>query len=314
MSWENRRFLSGPSSSLWWATTGLGPCWAEVVDGQLLRILVVGRDDKNRSRIGEGLLNLESAELRISDDPVLDLGERGSFDFNGVSYPWLVKTPNAERLYYTGWTKGHHVPFINDLGVAERGNGTKSFIRHSRAPILQRTDEEPFGTGSVCVLKEGNTWRMWYTAFVSWQKTPGDNKHYYHIRHATSKDGLVWTRSTKPCIDFDERLGEYVTGRPSVLQYKGHYLMWFSVRGSAYKIGFALSYDGIEWRRFHNFFDLKSSGNGWDSDMVCYGHVVLLNDSLAMLYTGNGYGRSGFGVATLSLSNLDQALSEWDSE
>jgi len=308
MSWENRRFIKGPSSSLWWASTGLGPCWAEVVEPSVLRLLVVGRDSENRSRIGEGVLNIDSLDLILGDDPVLDLGERGTFDFNGVAYPWLVRTPSAERLYYTGWTKGFHVSFINDLGVAERDLFSKHFKRHSRATILSRTDDEPFGTGSVCVLATENSWRMWYTSFVSWQMSPTDDKHYYHIRTATSMDGLSWSRPGKPCISFDEGRGEYAISRPSVLRFRDKYLMWFSVRGESYRIEFAWSPDGVAWTRMNDVLSLSRSDHGWDSDMTCYGHVVQMNDSLLMIYVGNGYGRSGFGVATLPLSKLDQVL------
>lgn len=308
MSWENRQYVAGPRSSLWWATTGLGPCWTEVVNRELLRLFVVGRDNENRSRIGEGLLNLATMDLQLSDDPVLDLGERGTFDFNGVSYPWLVKTPSVERLYYTGWTKGHHVPFINDLGVAERGRLEIEFRRCSRASIFPRTNEEPFGTGSVCVIETEGRWQIWYTSFVSWQKKPWDDKHYYNIRTATSSDGLTWARLSKPCIDFDETQGEYAIGRPSVLHYRGQYLMWFSVRGESYRIEFACSQDGFTWKRVNNLLGLSRSHSGWDSEMACYGHVVSLNDKLLMVYSGNGYGRSGFGIATLSLGRLDQLL------
>lgn len=311
MSWENRRHICGPSQAIWWATTGLGPCWAEIVDCQTLRLLLVGRDSENRSRIGEGRLNLDTLQFQLNEDPVLGLGERGAFDFNGVSYPWIVKTPNSERLYYTGWTRGYHVPFINDLGVAERTEPEKQFKRYSRAPIFPRTNEEPFGTGSVCVLKNGGQWQMWYTSFVSWQKTPNDHRHYYHIRTATSSDGLAWTRLSEPCIDFDVRHGEYAIARPSVLHYRGKFLMWFSVRGASYHIEFACSKDGMTWKRFDDDLSLHRSHIGWDSEMVCYGHVILVNDVLVMLYTGNGYGRSGFGIATFPLDRLDQLLSHY---
>jgi predicted GH43/DUF377 family glycosyl hydrolase len=246
--------------------------------------------------------------LQLSEDPVLDVGERGTFDFNGVSYPWLVRTPDTERLYYTGWTKGYHVPFINDLGLAERGPLAKQFSRRSRATIFSRTNDEPFGTGSVCVIKTENLWKMWYTTFVTWQNTLNDAKHYYHIRSAVSPDGLSWSRLSEPCIDFKEGLGEYAIARPSVLQYQGNYLMWFSVRGAAYRIEFAWSRDGTVWERHSDVLALGSSDGGWDSDMVSYGHVVLAGDSLLMLYTGNGYGRSGFGITRLPLSELDREL------
>lgn len=84
--------------------------------------------------------------------------------------------------------------------------------------------------------------------------------------------------------------------------------MWFSVRGESYRIEFACSQDGSTWKRVNNLLGLSRSHSGWDSEMACYGHVISLNDKLLMVYSGNGYGRSGFGIATLSLGRLDQLL------
>jgi hypothetical protein len=108
--------------------------------------------------------------LQLNDDPVLELGERGASDFNGVSYPWLLKTPNAERLYNTRRFLDYHISFISDLGVAERVDPEEQFKRYSRSSIFPRTNEKPYGTGSVCVLNNRDQLQMWYTSFVSWQK------------------------------------------------------------------------------------------------------------------------------------------------
>jgi hypothetical protein len=39
------------------------------------------------------------------------------------------------------------------------------------------------------------------------------------------------------------------------------------------------------------------SDSGWDSEMVCYPYVFKHNDNIYMLYNGNRYGLSGFGIA-----------------
>ena len=81
------------------------------------------------------------------------------------------------------------------------------------------------------------------------------------------------------------------------------YHMWFSyrsgLRDQTYRIGYAVSSDGIGWER-----DLVSSGidvssNGWDSEMIEYPYVFEHNGQVFMLYNGNGYGKTGFGLALL---------------
>ena len=107
--------------------------------------------------------------IEIIETPTFLPGEIGCFDDCGVSYPWIVHTENEEKLYYTGWMRGIQTPFQNALGLAYR-NGS-SYERISRAPLLPRTNEEPFSSGSMCVLREKNNWQMWYTSFESWYKS-----------------------------------------------------------------------------------------------------------------------------------------------
>jgi hypothetical protein len=41
------------------------------------------------------------------------------------------------------------------------------------------------------------------------------------------------------------------------------------------------------------------SDSGWDSDMICYPRVFSHVGRLYMLYNGNGYGKTGFGLAVM---------------
>jgi hypothetical protein len=42
---------------------------------------------------------------------------------------------------------------------------------------------------------------------------------------------------------------------------------------------------------------LVASGEGWDAAMVCYPHVFEQGGNRYMLYNGDGFGRTGFGLA-----------------
>ena len=76
--------------------------------------------------------------------------------------------------------------------------------------------------------------------------------------------------------------------------------MWYSVRGGAYRLGYAESTDGIVWERKDDRAGLPVSQDGWDSEMITYPVVFRHRDTLQMLYNGNGYGRTGIGLATQS--------------
>ena len=62
---------------------------------------------------------------------------------------------------------------------------------------------------------------------------------------------------------------------------------------------YAESPDGISWTRSPGAPGLDVSDEGWDSQMVCYPFVLDHGGRRYMFYNGNGYGRTGFGVAVL---------------
>ena len=48
-----------------------------------------------------------------------------------------------------------------------------------------------------------------------------------------------------------------------------------------------------------NAVGIDVSKNGWDSEMICYPYVFDHKGKRYMLYNGNGYGKTGFGLAVL---------------
>jgi hypothetical protein len=303
--WEKKGLIIQPPVEYYWLAGGVGHCHAAFLSNRKILLTLCGRDELGRSRIGEALWSIDSGECEISGDSLIPLGELGTFDYNGTSYPWVVCDNNTHYLYYTGWNQGLHVPFMNGLGLAIK-NKSGNYIKQSRAPIIHRSDAEPIGTGSVCVLKEHDLWRMWYTSFERWGSIElNEERHYYNIKYAESDNGVDWKRLGKICINFNQLNGEYVTGKPAVIKYKGWYLMWFSCRGESYRIGFAASRDGFNWLRNDAALGLEVSSKGWDSEMVCYGFPLLLDKRIILIYCGNRFGRTGLGWAQLSLNDLD---------
>ena len=73
--------------------------------------------------------------------------------------------------------------------------------------------------------------------------------------------------------------------------------MWYCYRGDAYRIGYAESADGVEWVRRDDLAGITASEHGWDSQMVAYPCVFDCDGARYMLYNGDGYGRTGIGLA-----------------
>ena len=310
MSWNKQGRILTPSNTGNWYHGGFSGAHAVLDNAGNINIYLTGRDAENRSRIGVcGFDAITGNVVQISEIPILELGERGAFDYNGTGYPFYINNENTELLYYTGWTRGVHVDFINDLGLAEKTTDQPLFTRVSRASIFPRNNEEPFGTGSVCVLQDSGIWKIWYTCFDRWEERTEGLRHYYHIRYAESHNGVEWNRNRTICIDVDTSQNEYVAAKPFVMKYKGHYLMWFAYRGNAYKVGFAVSKDGKDWKRHDDSrLCIQASAEGWDSEMVCYSSVLLHQDNALMFYNGNGYGKTGLGWAVMPLEIFEQEL------
>jgi hypothetical protein len=83
------------------------------------------------------------------------------------------------------------------------------------------------------------------------------------------------------------------------LREKGVYKMWYSYRGGKYRIGYAESTDGKIFTRMDEAVGIGVSEDDWDSDMVCYPCVFDLRGVRYMIYCGNEYGKTGFGLAVL---------------
>lgn len=292
--------LAAPLGLDWAATHAAVPTIGATRDGgDVVDLYVATRDRDNRSWIARALLDISGDRPQVAaldPEPVLAPGELGAFDDAGVTPSCVVRRGADTWLYFTGWSRGVSVPFTLAIGLAISHDGGP-FRRVSRAPILGRTANDPFMTASPHVLCEPDGgWRMWYVSCARWVRHGDGVRHHYHLRHGSSDDGVVWSTTGRACLDFaDER--EYAFSRPCVVRDGDGYEMWFSVRGEAYRLGYARSANGLHWERRDEAAGLAASETGWDAEMVAYPHVFEHGRRRLMLYNGNGYGRTGVGSA-----------------
>jgi hypothetical protein len=298
--WVKRGRIFEPAGQAPWIGTHAALPVVEPID-RGHRVYFCSRDSAGRSQIGYGELARGATQIdRVSPEPVLRPGSLGVFDDAGVTTSCLVRRDDRAYLYYTGWSRGVSVPFYLNIGLAisEREG---PFQRISAAPLLDRIAADPYLSASPWVLVESNLWRMWYVSGTGWETINGQPRHNYHIKYAESPDGLHWVRTGAVAIDYGE--GEYAFGRPCVMRDpgSGRYRMWFSVRGDAYRLGYAESVDGLVWERNDRQAHVPLSASGWDSEMITYPVVFAEGGSLHMLYNGNSYGQTGIGLATWAL-------------
>lgn len=298
MNWQKKGLLIVPQKKLWWMQTHAMLPTVDWVKDDLYRVYFSGRDKHNRSYIGFALIKIdqEIKVVKYSQEPVLGLGQLGCFDDNGVTPSWMVSHRGKKYLYYIGWNQRSRVRMSLVAGLAISRNKGKTFKRYSPAPILERTSQEPYNILTApCVIKEKSRWQMWYVSCLGWVH---EDLPRYNIKYAQSKDGINWQRKGRVCIDFKSKK-ENALARPCVIKEKGIYKMWYSYKGKDYRIGYAESKNGIQWRRKDDLADINVSHSGWDSQMVEYAYIFQHQGKKYMLYNGNDYGKGGIGWAVL---------------
>jgi len=248
--------------------------------------------------------------IYVHNRPILPLGGRGTFDQFGVMPGCVLRVNNEVWLYYVGWMRTLGAPYTHALGLAISDDGGSEFKRLSQGPLFGRSMKEPFLQNSPYVFNSGDGFHMWYSSGIEWIEQGEHLESIYVLMHATSNDGVSWQRDGVPCVPV--KLESECQTNPSVMQIGGRLYMWFCYRCGldfrtperGYRIGVAWSEDAINWQRDDSLGALEPSKEGWDSEMVCYPCVVNVDKQTYMFYSGNYFGRDGFGYATLLSGDL----------
>ena len=284
-------------------------CW-ELSSG-LLRISVAARDIQNRIHVITFDADPEDGMRirRIDQAPIYGPDRLAGTKSIGLSS--MVREPEGRlRAYGAALWLTPPCYQISIFSCVSEDEG-----RSFSDPVIVLPAEQNGGmpVTSGCVRREGPIWRMWYTAFEAWiLRADKDPDSRYSIRHATSRDGLIW--QPDPGIALARRSdAEAGIINPTVIADGTGYEMWCSLRGPysdanpflrRYRLIRATSADGV---RFVNDEQVRVFANppapgDWDHEMQCYPYVFRSNNRPDILfYIGNGYGSEGIGWATRPL-------------
>lgn len=306
MRWIKLKHLFAPEGQYPWMHSHAANPVVEVLPDGTWLVYFTSRDTANRSHISALIIDPQQ-NFRIQSicpRPLLQPGQAGLFDDSGTAMGYLIHINNRRYLYYLGWNLKVTVPWLNTIGLAlESGmkeDGFPVFEKFSLAPLMDRSAEDPFSISYPSILWDEHIFRMWYGSNLSWGKDQHEMQHV--IKYAESNDGIHWNRLNIISVPL-EHPNEYALSKPIVLKENGVYKMWYSYRGcnhiSTYRIGYAESTDGVYFRRKDAEAGIDVSPEGWDSEMICYPYIFKSGSDTFMLYNGNGYGKTGFGLAQL---------------
>lgn len=304
MKWEKKGFVyCANGGAEWMYQSAMLPTPLQL--GDKLRIYVGFLTDQNVGRVGYVDVDPTNPSkiIKVSEFPVFDIGTKGSFDDNGV-VPCTVFEHNGKiYMYYAGFQLGVNVPYYMFTGLAISENNGDTFVRYSKAPVLDRSDDELYARCGAFVLKDNGVFKMWYIGSKDegWTWSNGKSKPLYNIKYLESEDGIHWNKDAVLCMDFSCE-DEHGFGRPYVWKEDGIYKMICSVRtySRGYYLGYAESVDGIEWQRKDKQVGIDLSESGWDNQNMSYPYVYTYQDRTYLFYNGNGCGKSGFGYAELA--------------
>lgn len=301
--WNKKGLIFSADSQLEWMKTHAQLPVSEMISSDTVRVYYAGRNSSSVSSIGFAEFDINNGFKlkRVTEKPILKPGSIGTFDEHGVFPASIVNYNGQKWMYYIGWNKGYKQPlFYASIGLAISNDGGETFTKISQAPIMSRSEFDPCLVTSPNVFIDNGVWRMTYVSGVKWEEINGNLKSYYHIKYAESSDGLNWNRDGIVCVDFRDELESNIA-RSSVIKEDGIYKMWFCyVYGSQkYRIGYAESNDCKTWKRKDELSGIDISADSFDSEMICYPNILIVNGKKHMFYNGNNFGEKGFGLAIL---------------
>lgn len=272
---------------------------AVLLEGDIYRIFFSGRDVQSRSSVGYVDVDIVDRKvIYIHDKPVFEHGAANSFYSHGVSIGNCYEAHGQRYILFMGWQHPPGGHWRGDVGRLVLG-ADHSLRIDSEEPFMAIDATDAVSLSYPWVMQEENgTYQMWYGSTVTWDAGNGEMLHV--INHATSNDGDHWQRHG---LSVPYQLGvAQAFSRPTVLKNDDGYHMWFSYRsgtGQTYRIGYAISTTGITWELKLDEAGIDVSAEGWDSEMIEYPFVFDHKGKRYMLYNGNGYGKTGFGLAVL---------------
>ncbi len=276
-----------------------------LIKDDVFRIYFASYDKSGKGRIFDLKFDINQPRkvFDISKKNILELGEIGYYDDNGIIPSSILKIKNKIYLYTIGFSVKNQIIFDASGGLAISSDNGNSFDKLS-GPVIEKSIYDPCFAASPYVMFDGGIFKMWYVSCIKWERLDdGSFKHYYNIKYKESQDGVHWEVRSKIAIDFKNEY-EYALSRPTVMKDgPDDYKMWYSYRAQknidTYRIGYAESEDGINWTRKDEEAGIDISESGWDSEMICYPYVFDHKGKRYMFFNGNHYGKSGFGLAIL---------------
>jgi hypothetical protein len=265
-------------------------------NGSMAKVLFNSRTLSNRSEVWTLEFDIDTEKvLKGSVRKLLSENDFPTFASDGVSLGGILDNYECHSIFFMGWKAPVDRHWYGELGQLRIKNNANLSIAIDQDPTLVIGRDEPISISYADSGQIGESVFMWYGTTETWDGGNGEMIHTIKVREFSNGKWINPKTVIEPIIGYAQAFS-----KPSFINLLGTPILAFSYRGNSnkYRIGFCtLTESGIgsefKWENF------LPNENSWESEMVEYPFLFQHKQELKMLYNGNNYGRTGFGMATL---------------
>lgn len=306
MQWRKQGLLFRPKSTHSKLLSHAANPLPILLENDIYRIFYCGRDNKNRSSVGYVDIDIiQRKVIYVQNEPVFEHGPADSFYSHGVSIGNCYKVDGSQYILFMGWQIPKSGHWHGNIGRLRLNSDLSLDLDNGNdKPFFACNLIDPISLSYPWVMSDdGAGYHMWYGSTLKWHSVNDEMIHT--INYASSSDGITWDRKGV-AVPYEIGIAQAFSKPTVVYDKKNGYSMWFSYRsgsGEKYRIGHAKSDDSRNWELKLEEIGIKTSQKGWDSEMIEYPFVFDHKGKRYMLYNGNNYGASGFGLAVMENEN-----------
>lgn len=259
-----------------------------------VRVYTGFRDKNGISRIGYIDLDKKNpSKIKyVSSKPILDIGEPGNFDDNGMILGDIILYKKKYHLFYVGFQIPEKTKFLAFTGLAESKDG-KKFSKIKKTPILERNQEGSKIRAIHSIAKIKNKFRFFIGEGDKFIKIKNKNYPSYETK-IFEYHNFNFPTDIKAKKIIHRNINEYRLGRPSYFKInnKGYLFFTYDTYQKKYCYGFA-EQKRNGFKRCDNNFKITGTGMSEDSEMICYPRYFSSNNKKYIIYSGNNMGETG---------------------
>jgi len=304
MKWQKLGPIWSAKNLLDWGQMGTLTPTPYLMSNGTIRVYCGIRDSSGIGRIGFFDVNEDNPTeiITYSQKPILDIGEPGTFDDNGMLLGDIIKVDDEIRMYYVGFQLAKRVKFHAFGGLAISSDNGETFQRFQRFPIIDRDESGLFIRAIHGIRKiKNDQYKIWFSEGAGWELINKIPYPHYSIATLISTDGITFPGNLGKSINLQKK-GEYRVGRSRVFSFEEnkHILTFtYGTVSGLYQSGYAISNDLSDWKRMDDW-GLDPGSHAFDSRHLAY-PAIIKNSSgdIFCFYNGNDMGAGGIGVAKL---------------